>query len=172
MQDYRKFMSETVALISTKIDNGFELTGDAVIGDVKLGKTFYKDDYTTKLVGTSVAVDTSDADAVAGDIAEGKIAYVKGVKIVGLAGIAEYALTIDTSGDGTGSVTVGGDAYSEPINFKAGTEVELVATAGEGSVFVNWTVDAVEVSTEAEFTYPMETEAVTIVANFDIEEEG
>lgn len=105
------------------------------------------------------------------DIAAGKIAYVNGVKIVGVAGIAEYTLTIDETGTGTGtgSVTVDGDAYAAPVDYVAGAEVELVATPDAGSEFVNWTVGGVEVSTEATYTYTMPKAATTIVANFNLE---
>jgi len=109
--------------------------------------------------------------ATASDIAEGKIAYVNGVKIIGVAGITEYALTIDETGTGTGTgtVTVNGVAYVAPVDFVAGTEVELIATPTAGSEFVNWTVDGVEVSTEATFAYTTTKAAVTVVANFDLE---
>lgn len=124
-----------------------------------------------KLLGfTGTYTDEAVNAATALDIAEGKIAYVNGTKIVGVAGIVEYALTVDETGTGTGtgSVTVDGDAYTAPVDFVAGTEVELVATPDAGSVFVNWTVGGVEVSTEATFTYTMPKAAVTVVANFNL----
>ena len=120
---------------------------------------------------TGTYTDEAVNAATASDIAEGKIAYVNGVKITGVAGITEYALTIDETGTGTGTgtVTVNGVAYVAPVDFVAGTEVELIATPDVGSVFVNWTVGGVEVSAEATFTYTTTKAAVTVVANFDLE---
>ncbi|MDD3383941.1 MAG: hypothetical protein PHX46_03945 [Bacilli bacterium] len=124
-----------------------------------------------KLLGfTGTYTDEAINAATALDIAEGKIAYINGVKIVGVAGISEYALTVDETGTGTGtgSVTVDGDAYAAPVDYVAGSEVELVATPDAGSIFVNWTVGGVEVSTEATFAYTTTKAAVTVVANFNL----
>jgi hypothetical protein len=41
-----------IATLSAKIDAGFALTGDAVVANVLATKTFYKDNYQTKLTGT------------------------------------------------------------------------------------------------------------------------
>lgn len=41
-----------IANIQAAVDAGFALTGDAVVGNVLDGKTFYKDNYQTKLTGT------------------------------------------------------------------------------------------------------------------------
>ena len=146
-------VTDAVAIIST-IPN-LEVANIAS-GEVIMGLT---GTYTNEEVAVA---------ATALDIAEGKIAYVNGVKIVGVAGIAEYALTVGNGGTGAGSVTVDGNAYAAPVDFVAGTEVELIATPDAGSVFVNWTVGGAEVSAEAIFTYTMPKAAVTVVANFDL----
>jgi len=153
---FRQFVGQTLSGILQKISELNDLDGT----NIKLGATIlgYDGTYTQEAELVS---------ATALDIAEGKIAYINGVKITGVAGIAEYALTVDETG--TGSVTVDGDDYAAPVDYKAGSEIELVATADEGSVFVNWTVGGVEVSTEATYTYTMPKTAKTIVANFDLE---
>lgn len=43
---------EMLKAIIEAIDAGFALTGDAVAANVLAGKTFYKDDFKTKLTGT------------------------------------------------------------------------------------------------------------------------
>ena len=158
---FRQFVGQTLSGILQKISELNDLDGT----NIKLGATIlgYDGTYTQEAELVS---------ATALDIAEGKIAYINGVKITGVAGIAEYALTVDETGTGTGtgSVTVDGGAYAAPVDYKAGSEIELVATADEESVFVNWTVDGVEVSTEATYTYTMPKAAATIVANFNSEE--
>ncbi len=66
-----------------------------------------------------------------------------------------------TSADGMqGSVTGAGD-YAEDV------EVELTASPQAGYQFVNWTVDGIEVSTDAVYTF-VATEDITLVANFDL----
>lgn len=76
--------------------------GDAVPSDVVKGKKFTSADGYS-LIGTATSIggtDTSDADAVASDIAKNKTAYVNGVKITGTmlktASGSERSFTADT----------------------------------------------------------------------------
>ena len=56
-------------------------------------------------------------------------------------------------------------------NYEEGEEVELVATAGEGYEFVNWTdPQDSQVSDNATFTYTMPGEDIALTANFDLAE--
>jgi hypothetical protein len=154
---FRQFVGQTLMGIKQEIAALNDLSAD----NIRLGATIlgYTGTYTQE--NALVAADASD-------IAEGKVAYVNGQKIIGVAGIANYALTVAADGTGAGAVTVGGDAYVAPVDYKAGAEVELVATPAEGSNFVKWTVGAETVSTEATFTYTMPKGATTITATFDL----
>jgi hypothetical protein len=157
---FRQYVGNTLTAIKQEIAN-LDGVDEA---NIKSGVTILG------FEGTYTNEDVADA-ATALDIAEGKVAYVNGKRIVGVAGIEKYTLTVDKAGTGTstGSVTVDGDAYVAPIDFKAGSEIELVATPDAGSIFVNWTVGGAEVSTETTFSYTMPKAATTIVANFDSE---
>lgn len=154
---YRQFVYQTLQGIL----NNIAALNDLSATNIKSG---------AKILGyTGTFSDEAVSPATAVDIAEGKIAYVNGVKIVGVAGIAEYALTVATGGTGTGAVTVGGVAYTVPVDFKAGVSAELVATADAGSHFVKWTVDGVDVSTDDTYAYSMGKAAKTITAVFDLD---
>ncbi len=157
---YRQFVGHTLLAIKQEIANLDNVDESNIKSGVKiLGFT-----------GTYTNEDAADAVTPL-DIAEGKVAYVNGQRIVGIAGIMKYTLTVDETGTGTGtgSVTVNGDAYIAPVDFKAGENIELVATPDVGSVFVNWTIDGVEVGVETNYTYTMSKANKTIVANFDLE---
>lgn len=154
---FRQFVGHTLMGIKQEI----AALDDLSEANIKMGAKIigYVGTYTQE--NALVAADATD-------IAEGKVAYVNGQKIVGVAGIAKYALTVAGDGTGSGTFTVDGDAYVAPVDYKAGAEVELVATPAEGSNFVKWTVGAETVSTEATFTYTMPKGATTITATFDL----
>ena len=69
-----------------------------------------------------------------------------------------YTITATANPTEAGNIA-GADTY------ELGATVTLTATANDGYEFVNWTKDAVEVSTDATYTFTV-TENVTLVANF------
>ena len=87
---------DNIGLQSAAQENGFHIAkggtyglvankssfGDATAADVASGKKFTSKEG-LNMVGTSTAVDTSDATATAADIASGKTAYVQGAKVKG-----------------------------------------------------------------------------------------
>ena len=70
--------------------------------------------------------------------------------------VNQYTITVNTE---NGTVTGAG-------TYNHGATVTLNATADFDYNFVNWTVDGVEVSTEATYTFTIEAD-VELVANFD-----
>ena len=64
---------------------------DLISKNIKRGTTIFN------VEGSLEALDTSDADATARDIALGKTAYVKGEKIIGSLEVRDYNAEIDTS---------------------------------------------------------------------------
>lgn len=82
-----RFTSEdiiTKAIISSsEIANAIDLKSDQIVkGETVLG-----------VDGTNAGLDTSDADATAEDIAEGKTAYVNGEKVTGTASSGDFYIT-------------------------------------------------------------------------------
>ena len=79
-----------------------------------------------------------------------------------------YSLTIEASPITGGSVSFDNITWSESTSttINEGTEVEIYASAEEGHNFVYWTKDGVEMITQADYTYMMPSENVTLVANF------
>ena len=69
----------------------------------------------------------------------------------------QYTITVES--DGNGTVTGGG-------TYLTGTTITVTATPDEGSTFLNWTENEVEVSTEASYTFTV-TRARTLIAHFN-----
>ena len=70
--------------------------------------------------------------------------------------------TVSVSAEGQGTVDGGG-------TYEQGTSVTVTATAAEGHHFVAWLVDGEQVSTEASYTFVVETD-VALVAQFEQDE--
>jgi len=65
----------------------------------------------------------------------------------------------------TVSNTVGGSIVGGNTSFFAGTSCTVTAIPEEDSTFVNWTVNGIQVSTDASYTFTVET-PLTLTANF------
>jgi hypothetical protein len=117
--------------ISSKIDAGFALTGDAVVANVLDGKFFYKDNYQTKLEGT-MPNNAGDVASVSAHMDAGTVLHV--VPAEGYTDGSDDATTIDLT-------TVDADLVTG--NIKSG--VTILGVAGSSTVkdVSDWT-DAVE----------------------------
>ena len=73
----------------------------------------------------------------------------------------EYTVTANVNDEAMGTVTLD----SETGVYVKGTKATLTAEPKEGYVFVNWTIDGKEVSTENPYIHTVEADA-TITANF------
>jgi len=79
---FNEYLLSQIKVALDSYDPTSPATGNAVVGDVLLGKTFSNATGVGR-VGTLVPLDTSDATAIALDIKLGETAYVDGEKITG-----------------------------------------------------------------------------------------
>lgn len=90
-----------------------DLTNDDVqASDVASGKKFHLPNGEETIGTNTFDADTKDADALAGDIIDTKIAYVKGTKVVG---------TMPNNGAVTGTIDNKATPYKIPAGYHDGT---------------------------------------------------
>jgi len=65
-------------------------------------------------------------------------------------------------------IPIGGGTASGAGHYTAGTTVSISAAPSPGYQFVNWTRNTVVISTQANYTYTMPSQNVTLVANFEL----
>ncbi|WP_461810970.1 InlB B-repeat-containing protein, partial [Faecalimonas sp.] len=75
----------------------------------------------------------------------------------------KYTVTVQAADETMGTVSGAGE-------FNQGENATVTATAKEGYKFVKWTVDGVDVSTEATYTFEV-TKNISLIANFEKVEE-
>ena len=93
-------------------DTLIDLTNDDVVeADVALGKQFHKRDGTIAEGTSTLDADTSDANAIAGEILVTKTAYVNGVKVTG---------TMPNIGAVTGTISTVAGIYTPPAGYHDG----------------------------------------------------
>ena len=96
-----------------------DLTGDTVAAAALQRGTTAHDAAGNQITGTNDGVDTSDANAIAGEIAAGKTAYVNGVKIEGTMP-DNGSVTASIDGLTAASVTI-------PAGYTSGGTVSLTS---------------------------------------------
>ena len=82
--------------------------------------------------------------------------------ITGVANFAkiDYTLTVNTN------PAIGGTVTGNSLTYNYNDVVSLVATPEVGYEFLNWTINGAQVSTDANYSFNMPSNNVTITANF------
>jgi hypothetical protein len=132
-----------------------------ITGNIKAGITLLG------VAGKSSVVDTADADAVAGDILNGKIGYVNGSKITGnipSKGAATYtpgtaSQTISAGQYLSGAQTISGDADLVAGNIKSGVNIFGVTGSFSGGIKTIQFGDSAQSGSQANITLGTEIES-------------
>ena len=132
-----------------------------ITGNIKSGITLLG------VAGKSSVVDTADADAVAGDILNGKIGYVNGSKITGnipSKGAATYtpgtaSQTISAGQYLSGAQTISGDADLVAGNIKSGVNIFGVTGSFSGGIKTIQFGDSAQSGSQANITLGTEIES-------------
>ncbi len=127
------------------------------------GAGTYEHGYTATLTATAasgyVFVNwTKDGQEVSTDVEYSFEVTESGTYVANFA--TEETITVNTNNNEAGSVSGGG-------TYAYGQEITISATANVGYSFVNWTLNGVEVSTNADYTFTV-TEDATYIANFEV----
>jgi hypothetical protein len=132
-----------------------------ITGNIKSGITILG------VAGKSSVVDTADANAVAGDILNGKIGYVNGSKITGnipSKGAATYtpgtaSQTISAGQYLSGAQTISGDADLVAGNIKSGVNIFGVTGSFSGGIKTIQFGDSAQSGSQANITLGTEIES-------------
>ncbi|TCC61260.1 coagulation factor 5/8 type domain-containing protein [Kribbella pittospori] len=118
----------------------------------------------------NLGTDGHTVKVVSGDVEATNLARYNGATLSGPAtlrnvmviNVVQRSIKVQASGPGT--ATIAGNE-SEPGTYEVGAQVTVTAAATSDSVFQNWTVDGVVVSTDASYTFTVATDQV-LTANF------
>ncbi|TCC47999.1 coagulation factor 5/8 type domain-containing protein [Kribbella capetownensis] len=118
----------------------------------------------------NLGIDGHTVKVVSGDVEATNLARYNGATLSGPAtlrnvmviNVVQRSIKVQASGPGT--ATIAGNE-SEPGTYEVGAQVTVTAAPTSDSVFQNWTVDGVVVSTDASYTFTVATDQV-LTANF------
>lgn len=114
-----------------------DLTNDDVVeSDVALGKQFHKRDGTIAEGTSTLDADTSDANAIAGEILVTKTAYVNGVKVTG---------TMPNIGAVTGTINTVTGTYTPPAGYHDGGGSVAIDSTEQAKIIASNIREGVEI---------------------------
>ncbi|WP_406055247.1 discoidin domain-containing protein [Kribbella sp. NBC_00889] len=121
----------------------------------------------------NLGTDGHTVKVVSGDVEATNLARYNGATLSGPAtlrnvmviNVVQRSIKVQASGPGTAAIA---GNESEPGTYEVGAQVTVTAAPTSDSVFQNWTVDGVVVSTDASYTISVATDQV-LTANFQAE---